>query len=467
MTKRKKFKLIHKACSFCKNKVLPILSVLKNVACTVFSFFKKIVILLFLLSVFSIFAVVPFLHNLMNHFLAQCLWYPACAIFLILSIKALKKDKTLLWGDARLDLIGIWGWYSLIPLFLSIFVFNYYSIDYYWKWVIFAQFFVTSPFFFFSLYYVDTKVIDRTEDERRIGALNIFKQTLLYWLYDLLYMSIFNDWTMLMYILGVITVIVIFYNLTNVFLKGNKTIQFLLPFDFLLGLALSIYLIYTIQDTGLQEIVLTVATSVLGGLLALVGVAWTIRDGNTKRQEDFQRLENERREEERKKHIPYIRVAFEREAPPMVADACITSGLDLQKQKDRDLLNGNTFFSVNVENFKIKNLSIGNIILQGVIFHGKFYKFSRLVVVEPGANCQINTTNNWHVSVARPEQSISLIASDVLGNQYQMTCNVTHKFDSRLFGIQTEINGETFTGIDYTYAITSVDLPILINPEDN
>ena len=280
-------------------------------------------------------------------------------------------------------------------------------------------------------------------------------------------MSIFNDWTILMYILGVITVIVVFYNLTSVFLKGNKTIQFLLPFDFLLGLGLSIYLIYTIPDTDLQQIVLTIVASVLGGLLALVGVAWTIRAGNTTRQEDLQRLENERREEERKKHIPYIRVAFERDASPMVADACITSCLDLQKQKDRDLLNGNTFFSINVENFKIKNLSSGNIILQGVIFHGKLYKFSRLVVVEPGANCQINTTNNWHVSVACPEQSISLIASDVLGNQYQLTCNVTHKFDSRLFGIQTEINGETFTGLDYTYAITSVDLPNLINPEDN
>ena len=464
---KRKCKLIQTICLFGKNKVLPTLLVVKNVVCKVFQFCLKIMRLLFLLSVFSVFAVVPFLHNQMNHFLAQCLWYPACAIFLIVSIKGLKKDKTILWGDSRLDLVGIWGWYSLIPLFLSIFVFNYYSIDYYWKWVIFVLIFVATPFFLFLLYYADSKVVDRTEDERRTGALNIFKQTLLYWLYDLLYMSIFNDWTMLMYILGVITVIVMFYNLTSVFLKGNKTIQFLLPFELLLGLGLSIYLIYTIPDPGLQEIVLTIAASVLGGLLALVGVAWTIRDGNTKRQEDFQRLENERREEERKKHIPYIRIAFEREAPPMVADACITTGLDLQKQKDRDLLHGNTFFSVNVENFKIKNLSSGNIILQGVIFHGKFYKFSRLVVVEPGANCQINTTNNWHVSVAYPEQSISLIASDVLGNQYQLTCNVTHKFDSRLFSIQTEINGETFTGLDYTYVITSVDLPNLINPEDN
>lgn len=463
--KKRKHKLIHTICSFWKNKVLPILLVVKNVGYKVFLFCKKIVILLFLLSVFSVFAVVPFLHNLLNHFLAQCLWYPACAIFLLLSIKALKKDKTLLLGDARLDLVGIWGWYSLIPLFLSIFVFNYYSIDYYWKWVIFALFFVTTPFFFFSLYFVNIKVIDRTEDERRTGALNIFKQTLLYWLYDLLYMSIFNDWAILTYTLGVIAVIVIFYNLTSVFLKGNKTIQFLLPFDFLLGLGLSIYLIYTIPDAALQEIVLSIVASVLGGLLALVGVAWTIRAGNTSHQEDLQRLEDERREEERKKHIPYIRVAFEREVPPMVADARITSGLDLQKQKDRDLLNENTFFSVNVENFQIKNISSENIILHGVILHGKFYNFSRMVVVEPGANCQINTTNNWHVSVAQPEQSILLIASDVLGNQYQIACNVTHKFDSHLLGIQTDINGEIFTGLDYTYVVTSVDLPVLIESD--
>lgn len=177
-------------------------------------------------------------------------------------------------------------------------------------------------------------------------------------------------------------------------------------------------------------------------------------------------MEDERREEERKKHIPYIRVAFEREVPPMIADACITSGLDLQKQTDRDLLNGNTFFSVNVENFKIKNLSSCNIILKGVLFHGKFYKFSRMTVVESGANCQINTTNNWWISVAQPEQSILLVVSDVLGNEYQITCNVTHKFDSNVFGIQTNIDGETFTGVNYSYVITSVALPELIDPED-
>ena len=463
---KRKCKLIQTICSFGKKKVLPFLLVVKNVGCKVSQFCLKIMRLLFLLSVFSVFTVVPFLHNQMNHLLAQCLWYPACAIFLIVSINGLKKDKTILWGDARLDLVGIWGWYSLIPLFLSIFVFNYYSIDYYWKWVIFLLIFGTTPFFFFLLYYTDSKVIDRTEDERRTGALNIFKQTLLYWLYDLFYMSIFNDWTILMYILGVITVIVMFYNLTSVFLKGNKTIQFFLPFELLLGLGLSIYLIYTIPDPGLQEIVLTIAASVLGGLLALVGVAWTIRDGNTKRQEDLQRLEDERREEERKKHIPYIRIASEKEVPPMIADACITSGLDLQKQKNRDLLDGNTFFSINAESFNIKNLSSGNIILQGVLFHGKFYEFSRRVVMEPGICCQINTTNNWHVTIAHPEQSLLLIVSDVLGNQYQITCHVTHKFNSRLLGIQTEINGEIFTGLEYSYVVTSADLPILIDEED-
>lgn len=90
---KRKCKLIQTICSFGKNKVLPILLVVKNVGCKVFKFCLKIIRLLFLLSVFSVFTVVPFLHNQMNHFLAQCLWHPACAIFMIASIKGLKKTR--------------------------------------------------------------------------------------------------------------------------------------------------------------------------------------------------------------------------------------------------------------------------------------------------------------------------------------------------------------------------------------
>ena len=86
-----------------------------------------------------------------------------------------------------------------------------------------------------------------------------------------------------------------------------STVSFII--DVICLLALIVYLIYLIpNDENLQDIVLAIIAAVVGGALALAGVAWTIKDGNKQRQEELQRVENERKEEERKKYRPFVNV---------------------------------------------------------------------------------------------------------------------------------------------------------------
>ena len=52
--------------------------------------------------------------------------------------------------------------------------------------------------------------------------------------------------------------------------------------NFLWGVAITVYLIFLIPDASLQNIVLSITAAVYGGLLTLVGVAWTIKDNSEK-----------------------------------------------------------------------------------------------------------------------------------------------------------------------------------------
>ena len=236
-----------------------------------------------------------------------------------------------------------------------------------------------------------------------------------------------------------------------------------LPFDLILGMGLSIYLIYIVPDDSLREIIIAIVASVYGGLLALTGVAWTIRHENIVRQDELQRIETERREEERKKYIPYIRISFAKEQTSLIANANVVKILNLSESKN--ILEGNTFYCINIKTFKIKNISSSNIILSGVVISGKYFGFSRKEIVEPNAECQVATTNNWIVEVVFLDEYISLIIDDVLGYQYEVKCLVEYESKD---GFSTTVleTGEEFIGYHYTYRITAVELPVLVERKE-
>lgn len=152
-------------------------------------------------------------------------------------------------------------------------------------WFLFGFFFLFFPLAFLNLFSMLIAWKQPTAEEKKNAGTNICKYIALFWLYDFLYMSIFNKWLVWEYIFGVLATIIIFYNLTKSFLNEYNAVKWMMPFDLILGVGLSIYLIYIIPDQSLQTIMTAVVSALYGGLLTLTGVAWTIRHTNEEKRE--------------------------------------------------------------------------------------------------------------------------------------------------------------------------------------
>lgn len=113
----------------------------------------------------------------------------------------------------------------------------------------------------------------------------------------------------MIFVFGIITMIMLFSSVISVISKGfssNKSIvtTIIIILDIVSVLFLIGYLIYLIpggeENNNLQEIVLALASAVIGGALTLAGVAWTIKNSD-----------NNRKEDERKKARPTFSFAIE------------------------------------------------------------------------------------------------------------------------------------------------------------
>ncbi len=160
-------------------------------------------------------------------------------------------------------------------------------------WMIFVALIVLIPVGFGYFGVLCTKKFNPDEQQKKNMNVTLGKTTLLFWLYDLLFMAIFNQWRVMIYIFGLLSIVIIFTNVIGVFLSENKLLNKMISFDLLIGIGLSVYMIYILPDEQLKTIVTAVVAALYGGILTLVGVAWTIRHSD-----------KERREEEKKKAKP-------------------------------------------------------------------------------------------------------------------------------------------------------------------
>lgn len=139
-----------------------------------------------------------------------------------------------------------------------------------------------------------SKIIEKKGGVKSRAGIAILAETVVciiqFWLYDLLYMAIFNGWLIWQFVFGVISVIIIFVNLVKTFANEVKVARFMLALELVIGLGLTIYLIYIIPIDSLRTIVTAIVAAVYGGLLTLSGVAWTIhRSDKLKKEEEIQK----------------------------------------------------------------------------------------------------------------------------------------------------------------------------------
>lgn len=197
-----------------------------------------------------------------------------------------KKERKLIPKDIKFPLESFA--IALVTLGITLSV-HFLVPSFSWCWVIFVWILILVPIGLINFKTCEEYKGNYTDEQKKSASGKIGIMMFWYWYLDCVYMTIFNNWIAAMYVTSAIALVIIFYGLTVNFLNRNPKNGFMdksLIIDFLVGVGLTVYLIYTIKDNALQTIVTAVMASVFGGLLTLVGVAWTIKDANQNRKKD-------------------------------------------------------------------------------------------------------------------------------------------------------------------------------------
>lgn len=270
-----------------------------------------------------------------------------------------------------------------------------------YKWLIFSVVFLLIPIGIASFKIWGQKRIKLTEEQKKRGSRTCFFLMLFYWLCDLFYMAFILDSLALKFIFGGLIMIIIFYNLSKAFINGKPQLKWGLVQDFVVGVVLSIYLIYIIPDTDLKAVVISIISAIYGGLLTLVGVAWTIRHSIAERNH----LEEERA-------TPYLQA---KSVSPSTQDAI----------KEIEL--GESYFPIKKQSI-ISNVGLEPCFFKGVFFRGVFVERAPAVLAP---NDWILLKLNFELS-ENPSEELKLIVCDRLLNYYSFSTTLYENYISAI-----------------------------------
>jgi len=365
------------------------------------NFCNRIVIPIIGLMSLSVILSFPFLVNKLNHLFAIiCFVCSLVAFPIIVFLTSDSKNK-------KNDIVIMILFYYI---FGSIFIINYFNTQYNWLWFIFGLIIIAIPLFFINCWY---KLKNKPTKEQKVNLKrNAIKYTLFYYVLDLFYMSFIIDNLICRYIFGVITILYIFYNSTKAFIDNIKPRIFFIVQDVFIGLGITIYLIFIIQNDNLRNVVTSIVSAVFGGYVTLLGVAWTIKDNSRNRKED-----------ERLSKVPYLYIVKEnydktfKSFAPVLDEAFKT-------------FNDETTHCISINEFIIKNSNNSDCVPCGFVLNGKFYHFDNMFFVERNKCFKVEIAHNHTLNSKQYEVMLSIIVKDVLDNYYQFDCEL--KFESEL-----------------------------------
>ncbi len=155
-------------------------------------------------------------------------------------------------------------------------------------WIIFTVVLIAIPFGWAGLYRFASLHKKPTKQEKQAFANNVIILSAFIVLVDCFYMTCFNKWNTASYVLGAFLTLIVFYNLWNVFVSSKERSpieKWSSLLDFVVGIGVSVYLIYIVQDDVLRNILTSVVAAIYGGMLTLAGVVLTIRWTNKRSEE--------------------------------------------------------------------------------------------------------------------------------------------------------------------------------------
>ncbi len=251
------------------------------------------------LIVMSLISIITFAFWKIDIVTRQVLWYLSCAIWISSCFNKKHMNDRLTIIDKYNNLLNATFVIVILIVFGGVFLIKTYDTSFNWYWYAFVIVAVFTLCGTGCCAIIGWERSDKSANiKKRIITLSA-KMLSYLWLADLFYMSFIVGSLLLRFIFGIIVLAIILSSLAVAFLSNTQSSKWLLLIDFLYGIGLTIYLIYIIPEkyTNLQTIVFTIVAAVYGGLLTLVGVAWTIRKGNKDRNEDLERRDKERRED--------------------------------------------------------------------------------------------------------------------------------------------------------------------------
>lgn len=223
--------------------------------------------------------------------------------------------------------------------------------------------------------------------------------------------------TLLIYLFGVFGILFMIAYVLFVLIseRGNKLLDYIsIGFDFFVSVAVCAFMIASINDNKIQTIILSLSAAIYGGLVTLIGVAWTIK-----------KSEKDKKEEEEKKAAPLFsfNMLYEEPLGPVIKKLCIPENLETEYKDE-----------VYVE---LENSDRSVVILDGIFHDGAWFKLQANTVMLPNKNCYLSFKYNSPLG-------IYLITKDTFGKEYAFCIKVVRikKIDSsgKYFNTVREIN---------------------------
>lgn len=307
-----------------------------------------------------------------------------------------------------------------------------------WQWLIFGIIFISIPIGLKYLLKTEkSKIINNVQ--KKHSEIVFTKLCCYYWLADLFYMSFIIKSIVCKFIFGGLLLLIILYSLTLAFISDNKKHpleKWGILQDFIFGVALTIYLIYIIPgnqievngtvvvDNSLRDIITTIVAAIYGGLLTLVGVAWTIRKGD-----------KDRRKDEIEKFKPVFWILMDDKS---LNKKNLDFRLDLNRFAEEIQNNSNNCNWVSIRNFYIQNSDKTAFFIYGFLINGKIYEVNNKFVVNKDDIVKF-FVHNYHIEQLN---NFYIIVEDLIGNLYKCS----FRFDSesnheiRIYGCAELLN---------------------------
>ena len=223
-----------------------------------------------------------------------------------------------------------------------------------------------------------------------------------------------------------------------------------------------------IEENTLFYVIIPIYASVLGGALALAGVAWTIQFTKNERMEQDKKRDEERREEERKRCVPYVQIVSDKNQKFLT---CFIDNIDkLQNFKFENFKSeeDSVFYLVKINDFLIKNISEKIVIIKGLFIDEYFFPLYEPQFIAKNEICKIHTTGNSMLNRLSQIKIIELCLEDVVGNAYKCRCRISNSFlFEQASECVTTMDGKKYHGFMSLCKVEQIELPRLIKEPTN